>query len=503
MRLSAIAFVCMICTLAAFGGELGDTVTSLEPAAVSLASSDEEPAVVSKPLTISSGIEAGEVVAGQDEQYRTDLIKGGHWQSRLGVWLTQEVTVKKRLVFKMGVGGIFWYTFPEEPGMPDDYVTKFGPGIAQATGIYSIGDIENPLFQLQFGYFPFKYNTEATNLGEYLLRSSCYPGLLQGGNWNVVGDALYRVLGLRFSNFLLDKTIQNHLIVSMERDVPPMYDLSLTYIGDAKVLNKVVDIGVGIDFHHLISANEKKTTPHNKYNRYLDTVPLDGNRGIGMDSAGNTIDSLADVVKYYSFRGIKLMAKLCLDPKPLFPASILGPEDLKIFGEVAILGVQNFPYYYDDITKRMPVMFGFNMPCFKVLDVFSIQWEWYGSNFENSLYNPLWNQLPLPTSYPNDPTACLTDTTFAQQTLTSSPEYIKKYRTLGDFFSTDNWKWSIFLKRTFSKNFNLTLQMANDNLRLKVASGRPNYVPSTRGNQYWNQLFMNQWYFMLRLNYGM
>jgi hypothetical protein len=242
MQLSGISF-CLLLSLIAYSQE----------------------SVVYKPLTISTGVEAGKVVAGQDEQYRTDLIKGGHWQSRLGVWLNQEVAVSKKLVLKMGVGGLFWYTFPEEPGMPDDFTTKFGPGIAQAMGIYSFGgeNIDNPLFQLQFGYFPFKYNTEATNLGEYLLRSGCYPGITQGGNWNVIGDALYRTLGVRFSNFLNDKTIQQHLILSMERDIPPMYDLSLTYIGDANLFNKVLDVGAGIDFHHLISANEEKTRPMN------------------------------------------------------------------------------------------------------------------------------------------------------------------------------------------------------------------------------------------------
>jgi hypothetical protein len=472
----------------------------------------QDSSVVYKPLSILTGIEAGVVVDGYDEQYREYLVKGGHWQNRLGVWMTQEVTMNKRLTFKMGVGGLFYNAFPEVRKQPDDYTVKFGPGISQATGIYSFGgeEVEKPWFQLQFGYFPFKYNNEAYNLGEYLLRSGCYPGYIMGGNWNIVGDALYRVIGARLTSFLLDKSIQQHLILSMERDVAPMYDLSLTYIGDVNIA-KVIDVGAGIDFHHLISANGDKTTPIDESNRYVPGRALGFGDGIGYDSTGAKIDTFANMAQYYTFRGIKVMGKVCFDPKPLFPASdILGKEDLKVFGEVAVLGLKDYPYYYDDMKKRIPVMFGINLPFFKLLDVCSIQWEWYGSEFENSLYNPLKLQLPLPGGDSNknlDDTAAYTaalsnshdpDATAAQK----AGDFSSSWTTLRQFYSTDNWKWSIYAKRSFGKRFTLFLQMADDNLRMKLNTGRTQYIPTTRGNMSWDQLFQNQWYFMLRLNYG-
>jgi hypothetical protein len=490
MKFFAAALFCLSCIIAAFS---------------------QDSAVVFKPLSISTGVEAGQVVDGYDEQYREYLVKGGQWQSRLGVWISQEVTLKKRLTLKMGVGGLFYNAYPELPKSPDDYTTRFGPGISQATGIYSFGgeDITNPWFQLQFGYFPFKYNNEATNLGEYLLRSGCYPGYNMGGNWNIVGDALYRVIGARFSSYLRNKSIQQHLVLSMERDVAPMYDLSLTYIGDVNIA-KVLDFGAGIDFHHLISANEAKTTPHDKSNRYLPGRALGPGDGFGTDSNGAVIDSFAGTAKYFTFRGIKLMGKLCFDPKPLFPSSLLGKEDLKIFGEVAVLGVQDYPYYYDDITKRMPVMFGINLPFFKLLDVFSIQLEWYNSPFENSVENPLKYQLPLPGGFSNqklDDTTAYIDAMYASThplagSASQNIDFSSHWKTLRDFYSTDNWKWSIFLKRSFGKNFSVFVQMASDNLRLKLNTGRAQYIPATRGNNQWYQMFQNQWYYMLRLNYG-
>jgi hypothetical protein len=460
-----------------------------------IAAQAQDSAVVFKPLSISTGIEAGEVVDGYDEYYRENLAKD-HWQARLGVWLNQEVTLNKRLTIKMGTGGLFYNPYPEEKELADDYVVKFGPGISQATGILSFGgeDIANPWFQLQFGYFPFKYNSEAANLGEYLLRSGCYPGTLEGGNWSIIGDPVYRVLGTRFSSYLFNKSLQQHFIISSERDVPPIYDLSLTYIADYNLL-KIIDIGAGVDFHHLISANENKTTPKKPENRYADGVPLNK----------NVPDSLYSKVEYYTFRGVKLMGKMSIDPKPLFKTSIFGKEDLKIFGEFAVLGVQNYPYYYDDIKKRIPVMFGFNFPCFKLLDVLSFQWEWYGSNFENSTYNPYNRQIPLPKNdwEAAEPLAYLdSNSAYVTEMNKSNPSFSGNWKTLRDYYGTDNWKWSIYMKRTLSKNFALFLQMADDNMRLKTATGRSNFLPTTRGNQYWYQMFQNHWYLMLRLTYG-
>jgi hypothetical protein len=471
MKFFAAALFCFSCTIAALS---------------------QDSTVVFKPLSISTGIEAGEVVDGYDEEYKEYLIKGGQWQTRLGVWMLQEVTIKRRLIFKMGVGGLFYNPYPEKPGNPDDFTVKFGPGIAQATGIYSFGgeDVSNPWFQFQFGYFPFKYNNEATNLGEYLLRSGAYPGYLMGGSWNIIGDALYRIIGAKLTSNLLDKSIQQHLILSMERDVAPMYDLSLTYIGDATIA-KVIDIGVGIDFHHLISANEDKTTPRDPNNRYL-------------IADGTAIDSAVE--KYYTFRGIKLMGKLSLDPKPLFPSSLLGKEDLKLFGEIAVLGVQNYPYYFDDITKRMPVMFGINLPFFKLLDVCSVQWEWYNSQFENSLYDPNKLQLPLPggDSNKNLDSAWAYDAALSASKGSDGKQtdFSSRWTTLRDFYATDNWRWSVYLKRNFGKNFSVFLQMASDHLRLKLNTGRMQYIPATRGNDQWYKMFQDQWYFMFKINYG-
>src|SRR5690606_35009810 len=101
-----------------------------------------------------------------------------------------------------------------------------------------------------------------------------------------------------------------------------------------------------------------------------------------------------DTTNFYTFQGLKLMARASADPKVFVPMPFLGPEDLKVFGEVALLGVKNYPFYYEKRTERMPVMFGMNLPAFGFLDIVSLQFEYYGSPFPNSVDNAYRYQMP-------------------------------------------------------------------------------------------------------------
>ena len=63
---------------------------------------------------------------------------------------------------------------------------------------------------------------------------------------------------------------------------------------------------------------------------------------------------------------------------------IFGSEDLKIYGEMALIGVKNYPGWYERPEERMPIMAGFNFPTFKILDVLSIEVEYYGTPYANN-----------------------------------------------------------------------------------------------------------------------
>ncbi len=64
------------------------------------------------------------------------------------------------------------------------------------------------------------------------------------------------------------------------------------------------------------------------------------------------------------------MARASFDIKGIFPMDFLGEEDLKIYGELAILGLKDYPGHYNDFSKRIPMMLGFNLPFFGLLNLF-------------------------------------------------------------------------------------------------------------------------------------
>jgi hypothetical protein len=463
----------VLCVLAVtvFGQPASDS-SAVEPK--SLEPAPDTSVIERKPLKIAAGIDEGQIVSGQAGQ-GVPVQVSHNWISRTNVFLIQEVNVAKRLALKVGVGGFIWNPYPD-PTTSSDVLflaPKFAAAVSEASGTYKIGDLANPLFEFQFGYFPFKYNPEAYDMGEYLLKSGAYPGYLVNGRWNIIGDNLYRALGVRFSNYLLNGAIEQHLLATMERDYPPMYDISPTYIIKGNVA-KMLSLGGGISWSHLISMNENLTTPKDNYNRYVG------------DSALSGMDTTTQGVQYYTFRGIKLMGMLSFDIKPVIPTTIFGKEDLKIFVEAAVLGVQNYPFYYDDITKRIPVMFGFNFPTFKLLDVLSFEWEYYGSQFSNNMSLAQNQQDPV-WFINNDYDPKEFDSTAASA---GAPP-------------KDNWKWAIYAKKSLGKAVSLHLQLANDHMRMiTYPNTYPDYSDATRGVDNWYRMFQKDWYFDFKVQIG-
>ena len=84
---------------------------------------------------------------------------------RSGIGVITKGTVNEKLDVVVGVGGLFWKPFPEDETKASRII-QFGPGIVEASAQLNFS--EN-LF-LKLGYFEYKYNKNASNLGEYLLR---------------------------------------------------------------------------------------------------------------------------------------------------------------------------------------------------------------------------------------------------------------------------------------------------------------------------------------------
>ena len=359
-------------------------------------------------------------------------------------------------------------------------------------GVMSILDNPDAKLDIGIGSFPFKYNTDSRDLGEYLFRSSCYPPNLT----TAFDFSEAWLLGLRVHNTLFDRFTQD-LLLTTETNYPPVHDYSLSYIASGKIV-PALELGAGVNFHHLLSANEAKTTPRQSVdNMYIDSSKTPPDTG------------------YYSFRGIKLMGRIGFDPKVFIPFDIFGKEDLRLYSEVAMLGLKNYPGYYADLSQRIPVMVGFNwlthpLASYTIipgiaafcltdkfgpttfisggagilsgiglwmlqkycnistgLDVLGIEAEYYSNPYENSYANQFpasaLAQLPLPTPVG------------------------------GATHNDDNWKWAVYAKKTIVRNCSLIFQAADDHMRSREAN--PNVADMQEA------LHRGDWYYMCKIKF--
>jgi hypothetical protein len=432
------------------------------------------------PMSMTTQVDAGQVVHGHVNDQPLDE----QFLQRTSVWLTQELVIRDRLHVLAGIGGVFWYAIPGGELNGDaahKNLTRFGPGISQVQAIYSFGSLDAPAAKLQMGLFPYKYNPDAMNLGEYLLRSGTYPGLLQTGGWNIVSKANYMMQGLRLNVPLWGGKFQSDFLLPMERDIAPMGDLSPTYVGSLAPFPGL-EIGAGVDCNHCIAFKPSRTSPKVLSNPN-DPSGNPGNAFIvpNPDVAGrDTLPYVRDTTQFYTFQGVKLMGRISLDPKPFFPSEMLGPDDLKLFAEIAVLGVKDYPFYYDNINNRMPVMFGMNLPTFKLLDILSFQMEHFDSKFPNSSYDVYYFNLPIVSGV---------DKGGIQ---TQDPN---KYDMKNTAVRRDDWKWSVYAKRKLFKGLSLYAQVANDHLRVPAFDLKPSWTQITDRNG-------KDYYYLVRFEMG-
>ena len=102
------------------------------------------------------------------------------------------------------------------------------------------------------------------------------------------------------------------------------------------------------------------------------------------DTVTAHVDSMAEnnLIEYYTFAGTSLMGLLSFDVQKIFPMDMLSEGDLRMFIEVDLLGVKNYPIFFEDKTERMPIIMGINLPTFKVLDVLSFEYEIFNESGE-------------------------------------------------------------------------------------------------------------------------
>lgn len=383
---------------------------------------------------------------------------------------------------------------------PDDFANQaiYGFILDQAEMIiHAIPDPNEMAFDIGIGLWQQKYNTEARNLGEYLFRSGAYPGYIYQYGFD---ECFYNVAGIRlmYDGFGI---WHNELMLTSEIITSPFTDFSLAYLTDVSLLKKAFTVGAGVQLYRCFSADKDLTSPREVWRAGTPQGPAPNYylEESGQDEFGLPLyDTL-----WYTFAGTKIMARFAFDPKPLFAPSIFGEEDLKVYAEAAILGVKNYPnntistdneytfdnrpvseFGYDTLLQKMPIMFGFNFPTFKVLDVLSLEFEYYGKKYVNA--------VPIPRGSATGgyyPASCLP---VARQT---GDDKYGEYDSLYVQGGALNWKWSIYARKTLFGHFTITAQAARDHIL-----NTTRYLSMREVDLEEALVKKNHWYWMLKFS---
>jgi hypothetical protein len=432
------------------------------------------------------GLDTGKlIITGFGSHETGEILKGRHmnvdfahqWLMREFVNISANYTANEHFRLAVGMTGRIWYeTYPDakrNPWFPrKQYITVY-PHVASGVFSYDVGNIGQ--LEMEFGYFPFKYNPDVRNLGAYLFRCNTYPP-------SVITN--FDLTYSRLSGGRVGVTIKDmfnlQLLLTQENELPSFYDPSLSLLADVKV-KKMFDIGAGIQFNRFIAADSLATWAMSR-----------------LGTPSTYFDTVDSVTKTLTHAGIKMMSRFSFDPKRLFIPEgngFFGENDLRLYGEIALLGLKDYPIYYQDWKKRIPRMIGFNWPTHEFLsygiipgvlgyslranhdgmnkalgtglitetsglafgtlswlarkyldwnmrpDLCAVELEYYGWNHSNGY---LWVVMDG-TAVPNTPNGDYADE---------------------KVYNNDNWKWTVYLKKTFYRHSYVLLQFANDHWSL-------------------------------------
>jgi hypothetical protein len=311
--------------------------------------------------------------------------------------------------------------------------------IREGQGIFSLFNNQSMSIDIAIGLMPYKYNQEALGLGEYMFKSGTYPFYV----YTDFDRPFARLTGMRagfnYRNNGLGAKID--FLALTERETRPFWDLSFALIGDI-ALFKIADIGAGVDFAHAVAMDRNVTDPKDPFSKYF-----------RYNADSTHIDS-----GYYTFSGAKVMAHGSIDPfgtvrhdDGSILGSIAGENGGKIYGEIAIIGLENYPANvdnpsgYDKLAEKMPYMFGITIPAWKLFDVLSLEFEHYPNPNPNSAAYVVRDGSPMPW---------LTNVSAAYDT--------------GSATYKPRWYWTLYMKKQIIKNFSIVCQIGRDHQRWEM-----------------------------------
>jgi hypothetical protein len=211
-----------------------------------------------------------------------------------------------------------------------------------------------------------------------------------------------------------------------------------------------------------------------------------------------TLNTPLDQRGYYTFKGFKAAGWASVDIGELLGLDAIPEGTFTAYTEAALLGIENQPYYYENRSERMPVLFGVRIPTFGLLDQLAFEMEHHKSSFSNTNGSVLQSQLPIPINFGENPYVYdLTDPRYvdpANPEYQSSPFDSASYQRVSRQISDGTWKWTVYARRHLSQGLSLYAQAASDHLRHFNFTATPAALPATNKP--------SDWYYILRLEFG-
>jgi hypothetical protein len=265
----------------------------------------------------------------------------------------------------------------------NSYFRDYQVYLAEVEGIMH-WNFDRPVLRslkIRTGLLPYTINSEVKTLGNYLFRSTIHPVSVQ----NRVDYPWADLLGGVAEVGLLKDRLTIEAIIASEFRYVPLFDFTPAFGLYGKPTD-AIDIGGAIAFYHAIQAS----------------------CGLMADTIGK------------HWQGTKINARMIFDPKPLFDGiNFLGKEELRMYGEIGFLGLKdtlevdtsNFAgmrssdpdtatlrelvFPANSLIHRMPFMIGFNLPTWKILDLLSVELEWFYSPYANDWFGLSDSEKPV------------------------------------------------------------------------------------------------------------
>ncbi len=437
-------------------------------------------------------LQAGQVVFGHFQGEAIDH----RWRESAFANIAASVEMAQWLHVFFAIEGEMWFPFYQDGSKPLTQRAYYLAYLDRAEGVFSL-EWPRARLDIGIGYDSLKYNPESRNLGEYLFRSDPYPPYVLTSF-----DRPYaHLLGLHVKSTLFG-LLNQHVLVSSSTDHFPLFDFAISWLADITAAG-VLHLGVGVSIDHAIPVDDSASND-------FPVQVVDANN-----------DTLRDTL---TFRGTKLMARACFDPKPFFSTDFFKDEDLKLYTELAVLGVRNYAKYYDTLWQRIPLMVGLNVPAHPFVSYGFLT----GLQIWDLAAGRLWEGVDIPSNWVAavvfSGTGALTwalnritgldfglDIVSAEVEWWASPypntiKHVAKYNQPYPIvppdpvpegkvdYGKDNWKWSLYLRKDISR-FSLIGQVANDHTRYRSLDEDDEDYEQTMAAA-------GDWYYMLKLKFS-